>query len=143
MITELRRYRIVPDRLDSWLEFFKGAIAEHVRRGMRVEYVGVDRETSTFIWLRSFADEAERVAQKDGFYGSDWWLEREAFAMSHVLSYDVTFLDAAAIREGGTIEEVQLDDTGEPGGSRGDSPPDGWETSSRRIYTRARTPRSG
>jgi hypothetical protein len=137
MITELRRYRIVPERLDSWLTFFAGAVDEHVRRGMRVEYVGVDRETSTFIWLRSFPDEPERVDQKAGFYGSDWWLEREAFAMSHVLSYDVTFLEATAILGGGTIEAVPLDDTGERGGSRGDSPPDGWETSPRRLFTRA------
>ena len=29
MITELRRYRIKPDRLDSWLAFFAEAAAEN------------------------------------------------------------------------------------------------------------------
>ena len=60
MITELRRYRIKPDRLDSWLTFFAEVIRESERHGIRVEYAGVDRETSTFFWLRSFADEADR-----------------------------------------------------------------------------------
>lgn len=137
MITELRRYRIAPGRMDSWLAFFAQAVQEHVRRGMRVEYVGVDRETSTFIWLRSFQDEADREETKAGFYGSAWWTEREAFAMDHVLEYDVTFLDAAIVREGGEIVELPPISGGERAGSRADSPPDGWEASTRRTFVRS------
>jgi hypothetical protein len=138
VITELRRYRIVPDRLDSWVDFFATAAREHVSRGMRVEYAGVDRETSTFIWLRSFEDEADRKASKDDFYGSDWWLEREAFAMDHVLEYDFTFLDATIVREGGQISDVPLSVGGERAGSRTDSGPDGWEASTRRTFVPSR-----
>jgi hypothetical protein len=29
VITELRRYRIIPERLDSWLAFFATAVGEH------------------------------------------------------------------------------------------------------------------
>ena len=103
MITELRRYRIRPERLESWLAFFDEAARQNELHGSHVEYAGVDTETSTFIWLRSFADEADRATRKDAFYGSDWWLEREAFAMDHVIEYDVTFLDATLFREGGTL----------------------------------------
>jgi hypothetical protein len=77
MITELRRYRIKPGRMASWLAFFQEAASQHDPYGIRVEYAGIDPETNTFTWLRSFADETDRVARKDAFYGADWWLERE------------------------------------------------------------------
>jgi hypothetical protein len=136
VISELRRYRIKPDRLDSWLAFFATAAREQVRLGIRVEYVGVDRETATFVWLRSFDDEADRVAQKDRFYGSDWWNEREAYAMDHVIEYDVTFLDAAIVRTGDELLELSFDPLTEPAGSRGDAAPDGWQASTRRTNVR-------
>jgi NIPSNAP protein len=134
VITELRRYRIKPERLDSWLAFFAEAARENERHGIRVEYAGVDRETCTFVWLRGFADEADREARKAAFYGSDWWTEREAFAMDHVLEYEVTFLDAAIVRDGDQPTTVAWPASGEPGGSRGDGPPDGWVASTRRTF---------
>ena len=137
MITELRRYWIKPDRVESWLRFFREAAREQERRGIRVEYAGVDTETGTFTWLRSFADEAARQSQKDDFYGSDWWLRREAFAMSHVLEYDVTFLDAALVRDGADLTAQAWPAPGERAGSRGDSPPDGWTASTRRSFVPA------
>jgi hypothetical protein len=137
VITELRRYRIKPDMLESWLAFFAEAARENERHGIRVEYAGVERETSTFMWLRSFEDEADRVARKAAFYGSDWWVERETFAMSHVLEYGVTFLDATIVR-GGNAAEVPWPAAGEPAGSRGDAPPDGWITSTGRTFVRER-----
>src|SRR5512140_1497374 len=97
MITELRRYRLKPDRVGSWLAFFNETLAHSERHGIRVEYAGLDAETSTFVWLRTFVDEADRVRRKDAFYGDAWWAEREAFAMDHVLEYEVTFLDATIV----------------------------------------------
>lgn len=140
MITELRRYRIKPEMLDSWLAFFADAVRENERHGIRVEYAGVDRETSTYIWLRSFPDEADRVERKSAFYGSDWWNEREAFAMDHVIEYEVTFLDAVLVREGDEngVTAVEWPAGGAPAGSRGDSPPDGWAPSTTRRFVRRR-----
>ena len=138
MISELRRYRIKPDRLDSWLAFFAEVVAQHKQHGIRVEYAGVDRETGTFVWLRSFVDEADREARKGAFYGSEWWHEREAFAMDHVLAYEVTFLDAAIVRQDGEAAAVEWPASGEPAGSRGDSPPDGWAASAGRKFVPAR-----
>ena len=137
MITELRRYRIKPDRLESWLAFFAEAADRHGPHGMRVEYAGVDRETSTFIWLRSFADEADRVTRKDAFYGDEWWIERESFAMDHILEYDVTLLDAVLIREGGDLVATPWPASGERAGSHADGPPDGWARSTRATFTRS------
>jgi hypothetical protein len=134
LISELRRYRIKPGRLESWLAFFADAARENERHGIRVEYAGVDRETGTFVWLRSFADEADRETRKGAFYGSDWWTERESLAMNHVLEYEVTFLDAAFVREGGDVRAVAWPVAGEPAGSRGDGPPDRWQSSTRRTF---------
>ena len=134
MITEVRRYRIKTGLLESWLAFFVEAAREQEKHGIRVEYAGVDAETGTFIWLRSFLDEADRKTRKDAFYGSDWWREREAFAMGHVIEYDVTFLHAAEVREGGYMVRTPWPGTGKRPGSAGDSPPDGWTSSTRRTY---------
>jgi hypothetical protein len=139
MITELRRYRIKPERLESWLAFFLEAVREHDPHGIRVEYAGVDRETSSLVWIRTFADEADRVARKNAFYGADWWLERESFAMDHVLEYDVTFLDAVVIREGGQIAAAPRPAAGEPAGSNPDAPPNGWVRSARAKFVREPT----
>ena len=134
MITELRRYRIKPDRLASWVEFFREAARKNEPGGSQVEFAGVDRETSTFVWLRTYADEADREARKAAFYGGDWWLEREAFAMDHVVEYDVTFLDTAIRRAGTELEDVAWPPDGERPGGRADAPPDGWTTSTRRTF---------
>lgn len=134
MITELRRYRLKADKVESWLHFFEETLAHSDRHGIRVEYAGLDAETSTFVWLRSFADEADRVRRKDAFYGDAWWAEREAFAMDHVLAYDVTFLDAAVVRVGGELVGERCPANGERGGSRLDAPPDGWSPSTRRTF---------
>ncbi len=132
MITELRRYRIKPGMLDSWLAFFAEAAAENERHGARVEYAGVDRETSTFVYLRSYADEADRKRRKDAFYGAAWWTEHEAFAMSHVAEYEVTFLEAFIARDGTPTAVTPA--VGERAGANPDSPPDGWTTSTRRTF---------
>jgi hypothetical protein len=134
MITELRRYRVKPGRMSSWLEFFAEAAGRIEAGGARVEYAGVDRETGMFIWLRTFADEADRVARKAEFYGADWWVEREASAMEHILEYEVTFLDAAVQRDGGGLRFLTWPPDGERPGGRGDGPPDGWTASTRRTY---------
>lgn len=55
MITELRRYRIKPGCMESWLAFFAGAAREHVRLGIRVEYAGVDHAR----WSACRMDEVE------------------------------------------------------------------------------------
>lgn len=136
MITELRRYRIRPDMLDSWVEFFREAAQRNEAGGSQVEFAGVDRETSTFIWLRTYADEADRETRKGAFYGAGWWSEREAFAMDHVVEYDVTFLETTLHRDGGTLVPVPWPVSGERPGSRSDEPPDGWTASTRRTFVR-------
>ena len=49
MITELRRYRIRPEMLPSWVDFFEEAARRNEDGGSQVEFAGVDAETSTFV----------------------------------------------------------------------------------------------
>ncbi|HEX5825422.1 MAG TPA: NIPSNAP family protein [Candidatus Limnocylindrales bacterium] len=136
MITELRRYRIRPDKLESWVEFFREAGRRNEAGGAHVEFAGVDRETSTYIWLRTYADEADRKARKDAFYGSDWWNEHESFAMDHVIEYDVTFLETTMHRDGGELITLPWPVAQERPDGAADSPPDGWTASTRRLFVR-------
>jgi hypothetical protein len=137
VITELRRYRIRDDRIASWVEFFREAARRNEAGGSQVEFAGVDPETGTFVWLRTYADKADREHRKSAFYGAVWWVENEAFAMDHVLEYDVTFLETAMHREGGRLTSVPWPVAGERPGSRSaDDPPDGWVTSTRRTFVR-------
>ncbi len=139
MITELRRYRIEPGRLEAWLRFLAEALREHAVHGIRAEYAGVDLETGTVVWLRSFDDEADRVARKAAFYDSDWWRAVESGAMADILEYDVTFLDAAFVHPGGDLEAVPWPAGGAPAGSMKDDPPEGWIRSSRSTFVRRAT----
>ena len=136
VITELRRYRIRPEQLESWVAFFREAARRNEEGGAHVEFAGVDRETSTFIWLRTYLDEADREARKASFYGGEWWTEHETFAMDHVLEYDVTFLETTIQRQGGELVDVPWPVAGERPGSRADGPPDGWTASTRRTFIR-------
>jgi hypothetical protein len=139
MITELRRYRIAPGRMDTWLAFFGEVLIESKRHAIRVDYAGVDPETDTFVWLRTFDDEADRVARKRAFYASDWWVERETYAMAHVLEYDVTFLQTAVVREAGNAVPIARPTDGAMPGAEGDAPPDGWIRSRRATFVREQT----
>jgi hypothetical protein len=136
VITELRRYRIRADKIASWVEFFREAARRNEAGGSQVEFAGVDPETGTFIWLRTYADEADRERRKSAFYGADWWVENESFAMEHVIEYDVTFLETAMHREGGQLVSVPWPVAGEGPGGRADGPPDGWRPSTRRTFVR-------
>jgi len=134
MITELRRYRIKRDRMSSWIAFFEEAARRNEAGGSQVEFAGVDRDTNTFVWLRTYADEADRERRKAAFYGAEWWQEHEAEAMANVLEYDVVFLDTAIRREGGALTFLPWPIDGERPGTRPDGPPDGWIVSTRRTF---------
>jgi hypothetical protein len=134
VITELRRYRIKPGRMNSWVTFFDEVARLQEEHGIRVEYAGVEPETNTFVWLRSFEDEADRVRRKASFYESRWWLEREAFVMDHLLDYSVEFLHATILHETNGVVTAPAVAPGPAAGSTPDTPPGGWMRSSRATF---------
>ena len=96
MITELRTYHIKRGHMAEWLERWAETAVKNVELGIRIEFAGVDPESQgTFIWARSFADEAERQRLSDALYGSDWWDAVGDEVMSHVVTYEVRLLRTA------------------------------------------------
>jgi hypothetical protein len=96
VITELRIYSIKRGHMAAWLERWAETAEKNVELGIRIEFAGVDPENQgTFIWARSFADEAERQRLSEVLYGSDWWQAEGDDVMSHVVTYEVRLLRTA------------------------------------------------
>ena len=75
MFYELRQYRIHPGRMEEWVEFMeKDIIPFQVSRGMVItgSWQGEEDDTS-YVWMRRFASEAERVRLYKAVYESDYW----------------------------------------------------------------------
>ena len=87
MICELREYRIRKGMRDAWVRLMDETIIPFQRRmGMRVEGSFVARDDpDLYIWIRSFADEAERKRLYDAVYGSPHWREKIRPAMGDML----------------------------------------------------------
>ena len=72
---ELRRYYILPGKMDEWLTFFHETILPfQTARGMVVSgiYRG-EEDDSCFVWTRRFESEAERERIYEAVYQSEEW----------------------------------------------------------------------
>ena len=72
---ELRRYYILPGKMDEWIEFFEQVILPfQVGKGMVVSgiYRGED-DDSCFVWTRRFEDEADRERLYAAVYEDPAW----------------------------------------------------------------------
>jgi hypothetical protein len=102
VITELRTYLIKRGHMEAWLERWAEAAEKNEELGIRIEFAGFDPESmGTFIWARSFENEAERQRLSNLLYGSDWWREVGDEVMSHVTTYEVRLLQTTFQREDG------------------------------------------
>ena len=55
MVFQLRTYDIKPGAMDDWLILFNEKVVPlHAKYGIPVRAAWIDRETSTFIWVREF-----------------------------------------------------------------------------------------
>lgn len=71
----MRRYFILPGKMDEWLSFFHETILPfQVGKGMVVSgiYRGED-DDSCFVWTRRFESEADRERIYAAVYESDEW----------------------------------------------------------------------
>ncbi len=72
---ELRRYFILPGKMDEWVEFFEQVILPfQVSKGMVV--TGIYRgegDDSCFVWTRRFESEEQREQVYAAVYESDRW----------------------------------------------------------------------
>jgi hypothetical protein len=79
---ELRIYRLTPQRADDLVAMFEAHFLDaYQAAGAAILATFRDRDDpNRWVWIRAFADEAQRDAALKGFYGSDVWLRRRAEA---------------------------------------------------------------
>jgi len=112
MITGIRTYTIKRGMMPAWLELFAEAAQHNLDHGIRLEFAGVDPENmGTFIWLRTFRDDADRMDRETALYGSEWWQRVSDHVMGHVVNYEVRVVRTAFLRQpDGSFRNVFGDD---------------------------------
>ncbi|MBO3678441.1 NIPSNAP family protein [Streptomyces sp. NEAU-YJ-81] len=75
MFYEIRRYQIRPGRREEWVSFFEEVIIPFQEsKGMNVIASFIDEEDpDRYVWMRRFADEAERERLYAAVYQSERW----------------------------------------------------------------------
>jgi hypothetical protein len=77
MFYELRQYQATPGNRAALVKMMEEEVIPfQVSQGMVIlaSFVGEEDE-ETYVWMRRFVDEAERVALYDAVYKSDTWLQ--------------------------------------------------------------------
>ena len=72
---EIRRYEVVPGKMDEWLSFMEETIIPfQVARGMVIagSFRGEEDDT-TYMWIRRFESEAERERLYAAVYEDEEW----------------------------------------------------------------------
>lgn len=76
MFFELRSYPVFPGKMEAWVRFMDEEIIPfQLSRGMCILGSFVDEENYRYVWIRRFADEAERDRLYDAVYNNDYWRE--------------------------------------------------------------------
>ena len=90
MFYELRQYKVLPGKMDAWLELMEGEfIPFAVAQGMNITaaFRGEEDET-VYVWMRRFESEAERERVDAAVYGSDYMKNDIGPRVSDVLARD-------------------------------------------------------
>jgi tRNA-binding EMAP/Myf-like protein len=96
---ELRQYKVLPGKMDGWVEIMeKEIIPFQVSHGMVIcgSYRG-ETDESVYVWIRRFDSEEQRAAQYKAVYESDHWktqiaprvpeyLDRSAIVVTRMVS---------------------------------------------------------
>lgn len=73
MFYELRQYKVLPGKMEEWLELMEGEFipfAESHGMNITASFRGEEDETC-YVWMRRFESEAERERIDEAVYGSD------------------------------------------------------------------------
>ena len=72
---ELRQYKILPGKMDDWVDYMETVIIPfQVAQGMVItaSFRG-EEDDSVYVWMRRFESEAEREALYAAVYESETW----------------------------------------------------------------------
>ncbi|MBP8531962.1 NIPSNAP family protein [Streptomyces sp. MK37H] len=75
MFYEIRRYQTRPGRREEWVTFMEEVVIPfQTSQGMNAIASFIDEEDPDgYVWMRRFADEAERVRLYEAVYQSERW----------------------------------------------------------------------
>ena len=94
-IVELRTYTIREGMRDTFVEFFEQKTLEHQRR-TGLDVVGQFRsleDENTFVWIRTFESEQQRIDQLRDFYLGDDWMAVQDEAMSLIVDTNEVLME--------------------------------------------------
>ena len=87
MFFELRQYRTLPGKRESWVRLMEEVIIPfQVSKGMVVvgSFVG-EEEDDLYVWIRRFDDEGQREQLYEAVYESEQWKNEIAPRVSEML----------------------------------------------------------
>ncbi len=104
MLLELRIYTAKPGRREDFVRWFHArSIPAMEAAGMRILGERPEPGSDRFVWLRAFADEAERERQYEAFFLGEAWLgglREEAYEMLDRVDVHTIRLDGEATAAG-------------------------------------------
>ena len=90
MISQLRIYTVNRGMMDQWVKHFKETVAPIQEKvGIKIEGMWVNQDKNQFIWIRTYADEADQKAKEEAFYNSPEWEAVKDHTRSHLARLDV------------------------------------------------------
>ncbi|MEX2299852.1 MAG: NIPSNAP family protein [Bryobacterales bacterium] len=84
---ELRQYKILPGKMDEWLELMESAIMPfQISKGMVItaSFRG-ETDDSVYVWMRRFESEQQREQLYEAVYQSDRWKNEIGPRVSEVM----------------------------------------------------------
>ena len=98
-IVEIRMYKIKPGQRDRFIELFEENLGHQIEQGLRV--VGQFRslgDDDTFVWIRAFENQSERLRLSRAHYFSLHWLNARRFDVADLLvSTEVMLVEPTAL----------------------------------------------
>lgn len=92
-IVEIRIYKIKPGQRDRFVELFEQNLGHQIEHGLRVvgQFRSLD-DDDTFVWIRAFKNQEERVRLSRTHYFSPHWLNSRRFDVADLLVSTEVFL---------------------------------------------------
>ena len=89
MFFELRQYPLRPGQRDAWVKFMDEEIIPYqLSQGMCILGSFVDEANDRYVWIRRFADEAERERLYAAVYNTDLWREQLSPRVGEMIDRD-------------------------------------------------------
>ncbi len=74
MFFELRVYPLKPGKAEAFVKYMDEEIIPYqLSKGMTILGSFLNDSADTYVWIRRFASEAEKVALYDAVYNNDYW----------------------------------------------------------------------